>query len=37
MRDFHDYNLLAHNTFGIEALCRRFVEFDTVDELQQLV
>ena len=37
MRDFHDYNLLAHNTFGIEALCRRFVEFDTVDELQQFV
>lgn len=27
-----DYNLKAHNTFGIEARCRRFVELNTVDE-----
>ena len=28
MRDLRDYSLKAHNTFGIEAKCRRFLEFD---------
>lgn len=35
MRDLKDYSLLNHNTFGIEARCRRFVEFDSVEELQR--
>lgn len=36
MKDFINYNLLRHNSFGIEAHCRRFIEFDTVDELMAL-
>ena len=34
MRDIKDYSLKEHNTFGIEAKCRRFLEFETVDEAQ---
>ena len=34
--DILDCSLLAHNTFGIEARCRRFLEFDTVDEARQV-
>lgn len=30
-----NYSLLAHNTFGIEARCRRFVTYDSVEELVQ--
>lgn len=37
MKDVCNCSLLAHNTFGIDAKCRRFVEFDTVDELRQTV
>lgn len=33
MKDISDYSLKQHNTFGIEAGCRRFVEFESVDEL----
>ncbi|MGN0281050.1 MAG: UDP-N-acetylmuramate dehydrogenase [Prevotella sp.] len=36
MKDVRNYNLLKHNTFGIEAHCRRFVEFDTIEELKEL-
>ena len=36
MKDILDCSLLAHNTFGIEARCRRFLEFDTVDEARQV-
>ena len=32
MRDIQDYNLKEHNTFGIEAKCRRFLEYESVDE-----
>ncbi len=28
----YDYSLLAHNTFGIDVTCRRFVEYATIDE-----
>lgn len=34
MKDLRNYSLLAHNTFGIEAHCRRFVEFSTIEELK---
>lgn len=37
MKDLHDYSLKAHNTFGIEAKCKRFLEFESVEELQQTV
>jgi len=32
MRDIRDYNLKGHNTFGIDACCRRYLEFDSLDE-----
>ena len=28
MKDFRDYSLKAHNTFGIEAKCSRYLEFE---------
>lgn len=37
MKDLHDFELREHNTFGISAKCKRFVEFDCVAELQQAV
>lgn len=37
MKDLHNYSLLAHNTFGIDVLCSRFVEYSSVEEAQQLV
>lgn len=37
MRDFCNYSLLAHNTFGIDAQCRRFVEFSSSEELEALL
>ncbi len=33
MRDLRNYSLLYHNTFGIDVSCRRFVEFETKQEL----
>ena len=36
MKDVTDYSLLRHNTFGIDARCRRFVEIETTDEALQL-
>ena len=36
MKDFRNYSLLHHNTFGIDARCRRFLEIETVEEAQQL-
>lgn len=32
MRDIWDYSLKEHNTFGIEAKCKRFLEYETVEE-----
>lgn len=37
MKDIKDYSLTAHNTFGIDAKCRRFIEFDDVDELKSVL
>ena len=36
IKDLRDYNLLPHNTFGIEARCRRFVEFQTMEEARRV-
>lgn len=33
IRQYSDYSLLKHNTFGIEAAAKNFVEFSTEDEL----
>ena len=35
MRNLRDYSLKAHNTFGIEAKCSRFLEYETVEEAQR--
>ena len=32
MKDFQNYSLKAHNTFGIDVCCRRFVEYDSCEE-----
>ncbi len=37
MKTFHDYSLKAHNTFGIEAQCSRFAEYEDKDELRKLL
>jgi UDP-N-acetylmuramate dehydrogenase len=36
MKDLGNYSLWLHNTFGIEAHCRRFLEFASVEEAQQV-
>jgi UDP-N-acetylmuramate dehydrogenase len=36
MRDHQNHSLKSHNTFGIEARCRRFLEYATVGEAQQV-
>ena len=36
MVDKHDYSLFAHNTFGIDVKCRRFVEYSSVEEAQEV-
>lgn len=37
MKDLFDYSLKQHNTFGIDVKCRRFIEFESVDELEHVV
>ena len=37
MRDLYNYSLKSHNTFGIDACCRRFVEFGSVEELRRVL
>jgi len=32
LKDFHNYCLKKHNTFGIDAKCRRFLEYETDEE-----
>ena len=36
MKEYRNYSLLAHNTFGIDARCRRFVAYEHADEASQL-
>lgn len=36
MKDIENYSLLAHNTFGIEARCSRFLEYATQEEARQV-
>ncbi len=35
MKDLIDYSLTRHNTFGINAKCRRFVEFSSIAEAKE--
>lgn len=37
MKERFDYSLLSHNTFGIEAKCRRYLEYANVTEAQLIV
>lgn len=37
MRDIRDFSLKEYNTFGIDARCRRFLEFDNETELQEIL
>ena len=37
MKDIRNYSLLKHNTFGIDALCKRFLEYASVNEAKKLV
>lgn len=37
MKDERNYGLLQHNTFGIDARCRRFVEFENEEELSHIL
>lgn len=37
MIDLRDFSLKDHTTFGIDARCRRFIEFSSVDELQSIL
>ena len=36
MKDLSNYSLLAHSTFGIDARCARFLEYETTEEAQQV-
>ena len=37
MKDFRNYSLAQHNTFGIDAKCSRFIEYATVCEAKEAV
>ena len=37
IREYNNYSLLSHNTFGIDVKTTRFIEYDTVDELRELL
>ncbi len=37
MKDFRNYSLASHNTFGIEAKCSRYIEFASVAEAKAAV
>lgn len=36
MKDISNHSLLRHNTFGIDASCRRYMEYANVEEAQQI-
>lgn len=37
IREYNNYSLLPHNTFGIDVKAARFVEYDTVNDLRELL
>lgn len=37
MKDLRNFSLLEHNTFGIDANCRRYIEFASEDEAVAIV
>lgn len=34
MKDISNYSLLSHNTFGIDVKCKRFIEYNSIEELR---
>ena len=34
MKDISHYSLLPHNTFGIDVKCKRFIEYNSIEELR---
>ena len=36
MKELLNYSLLAHNTFGIDAVCTRYLEYASADEARQV-
>ena len=36
MKDLRNYSLKAHNTFGIDAKCSRFLEFEDEEEAMEV-
>lgn len=36
MKTEHNYSLLQHNTFGIDARCQKYIEFSSVEEAQSV-
>ena len=37
MKDFTDYSLLNHNTFGMDVKAKRYVEYDNEEELKAII
>lgn len=37
MKRYDNYSLLSHNTFGIDVRCRQFAEYETPEELHELL
>ncbi|NDV65769.1 UDP-N-acetylmuramate dehydrogenase [Bacteroides sp. 224] len=37
IREYENYSLLSHNTFGIDIKAAHFIEYDSVEELQQII
>lgn len=37
IREYGNYSLITHNTFGIEAKTSRFIEYDSVEDLHRII
>ena len=37
MKEYTDYSLLTHNTFGMDVKAKRYVEYDSEEELATLI
>ncbi len=36
MKIYEDYSLLQHNTFGIDVKCKKFIEYDSIYDLDKI-
>ena len=37
MKEYTNYSLLNHNTFGMDVKAKRYVEYDSEDELKAII